>query len=211
MGGNEFEALEAFIVVREPDPALDLSQEVNFAESVLPVPSLSPQVEAEEGVELAGQASIEVALTAEYKRMAREAKDLIKAMNATEQKREAEAVQKREVAEISLQEMLDLEQTARDFKEKELRNKLLAAYIESIIAKVRHNWIRPPGNYHDLACRIRVEQVEGGEVIRTEIIESSGVRAFDRAVIAAISKSSPLPQPQDPSLFAPVLTLKFIP
>ena len=114
-------------------------------------------------------------------------------------------------AELALQELLAAERQALDDEAQKLRDQAKAEYISQIIAKVKRNWIRPPGSATDLTCRIRVEQIPGGEVTKTEIIESSGLLAFDHTVIAAINKSSPLPQPRDPSVFARVINFTFIP
>ena len=173
------------------------------------------------------QAEEEKRLAEEQKRMAEEAKKLAEELKkkaeeeqrlaeeakkvAEEQKRKAEEDRKRKEAELALQELLAEEQAALDDETQKLRDQAKAEYISEIIAKVKRNWIRPPGSATDLTCRIRVEQIPGGEVTGTEIIESSGVPAFDRAVVAAVNKSSPLPKPKDPSVFARVLNFTFIP
>jgi colicin import membrane protein len=50
-----------------------------------------------------------------------------------------------------------------------------------------------------------------GEVLTVRKRKSSGVAAYDDAVERAITKSSPLPQPDDRSLFQRQLELKFRP
>jgi colicin import membrane protein len=56
-----------------------------------------------------------------------------------------------------------------------------------------------------------VVQLPTGEIIDAVLRKSSGVRAYDDAVQRAILKSSPLPRPERPDLFARSLTLKFRP
>ena len=56
-----------------------------------------------------------------------------------------------------------------------------------------------------------VVQLPTGEVIEVQLRKSSGVRAYDDAVQRAILKSSPLPKPAQPELFARTLQLRFRP
>jgi colicin import membrane protein len=56
-----------------------------------------------------------------------------------------------------------------------------------------------------------VDQIPGGEVTGVKILKGSGNSAFDRSVVAAINKASPLPQPRDPTVFARVIKITFIP
>ena len=62
-----------------------------------------------------------------------------------------------------------------------------------------------------LKCKIRVTQIAGGEVVKAEVIQSSGNLAFDRSVEAAVFKASPLPRPKDPSLFDREIVFIFAP
>jgi len=57
----------------------------------------------------------------------------------------------------------------------------------------------------------QVVQLPTGEIIDVQLVKSSGVRAYDDAVQRAILKSTPLPRPDRPELFARSLTLKFRP
>ena len=50
-----------------------------------------------------------------------------------------------------------------------------------------------------------------GEVLTARKRKSSGNAAYDDAVERAITKSSPLPKPDDPALFQRQLELKFRP
>ena len=58
---------------------------------------------------------------------------------------------------------------------------------------------------------MRVSQSPGGEVVKVQIIESSGNRAFDNSVENAVLKSSPLPLPKDTGLFRRDLQFVFDP
>ena len=74
-------------------------------------------------------------------------------------------------------------------------------YHDQIRNKVRRNWLRPPGAEIGLECIVLVSQIPGGEVVKAEILTSSGNVAFDRSVEEAVLRASPLPEPKDPSLF----------
>ena len=84
-------------------------------------------------------------------------------------------------------------------------------YIAQIKAKIDRNWLRPPGTAAGLKCVVRVSQIPGGEVVQAEIQSSSGNVAFDRAVEEAVLRSSPLPVPNDPSLFDRNIVITFEP
>jgi colicin import membrane protein len=104
-----------------------------------------------------------------------------------------------------------LEQEQLDAQRSRLRDRNLAEYMGQIQATVNRNWIRPPGATKGLKCTVRVEQIPGGQVVRVVITKSSGNVAFDRSVENAVLKSSPLPQPKDPSLFDRELKFEFEP
>jgi colicin import membrane protein len=91
------------------------------------------------------------------------------------------------------------------------RAKAEADWIRSIQAKVRGNVIVPPDMAGNPEAIFEVVQLPTGEIIDVQLRKSSGVRAYDDAVQRAILKSSPLPRPERPDLFARSLTLKFRP
>lgn len=81
-------------------------------------------------------------------------------------------------------------------------NDSIANARDVIRQKVKRNWIRPPAIDKGLSCRIGVKLIPGGEVIDAQVIKSSGNPAFDRSAESAVLKASPLPLPNDPTLFA---------
>lgn len=87
----------------------------------------------------------------------------------------------------------------------------LDAYIGKIRGKIRGNMILPPGIQGNPEATIVVEQLPTGEVLAVKIKRSSGNAALDRAIEAAIWKSSPLPKPDDSSLFQRTLEIKYRP
>lgn len=77
----------------------------------------------------------------------------------------------------------------------------LAVYTAMIRQKIERNWSAPASAGAELECSVRVRQVPGGEVIGVTILSCNGDDAVRRSVEAAIYRSSPLPEPSDPSLF----------
>lgn len=77
----------------------------------------------------------------------------------------------------------------------------LAVYMTQIRQKIERNWNAPASAGADLECSVRVSQVPGGAVVSVIILSCNGDDAVRRSVEAAVRKSSPLPEPSDPSLF----------
>ena len=92
-----------------------------------------------------------------------------------------------------------------------VRSKAIAAYSDRIRAKIRGNIVLPPDLKGNPVAVFDVAQLPSGEVITTRLVKSSGVATYDDAVERAIRKSSPLPRPDDPSLFERNLRLTFCP
>lgn len=87
----------------------------------------------------------------------------------------------------------------------------LDVYIGRIRGKVRGNTVLPPGIAGNPEALITVTQLPTGEVLSVRIERSSGNPALDAAIERAIIRSSPLPKPDDPSLFRRTLEIKYRP
>ena len=87
----------------------------------------------------------------------------------------------------------------------------LAAYQGLISQKVTRNWIRPATAAPGIECVVAVTQIPGGEVIGVQIESCNGDAVVRRSIEAAVLKSSPLPLPDDPSLFDRRLRFTFKP
>ena len=70
-------------------------------------------------------------------------------------------------------------------------------YYTAISDHTRTHWVPPFGTRRDLSCTVEVSLMPGGEVRDVVLARSSGDPAFDRSVIAAVFKASPLPVPRD--------------
>jgi len=129
-----------------------------------------------------------------------------------EEQRKAEAQRKKETeARRQAAEQSFKEQLAREEKERaEARAQAeqaaraqseLARYEGLIRQKVERNWVRPAGWSRNMECVVRVRLAPTGEVIQATVIRPSGNPPFDRSVENAVYKASPLPLPEDKSLF----------
>lgn len=87
----------------------------------------------------------------------------------------------------------------------------LADYASKIRGKIRGNIVLPPGIQGNPEAVFVVNQLPTGEVLDVTLKRSSGNPALDTAIERAIRKSSPLPKPDDPSLFQRDLTIKYKP
>jgi len=111
--------------------------------------------------------------------------------------------------EKNLQEQALRQQIAR--AQADARSRALATWTDKIRAKIRGNIILTqeiPGNPEAI---FDVTLLPTGEVLTVRKRKPSGNAAYDDAVERAIAKSSPLPQPDDRSVFQRQLELKFRP
>ena len=120
-------------------------------------------------------------------------------------------VASRKEAERALQEAIARDALQLDKERLALLDAGRMEYIAQIKDKIERNWLRPPGTALGLECIVRVSQIPGGEVVQAEIQTSSGDVAFDRSVEEAVLRSSPLPVPEDPSLFDRHIVIIFEP
>ena len=92
------------------------------------------------------------------------------------------------------------------------RAKAIAAWTDKIRAKVRSKIILPRDIVGDPEAVFAVSLLPTGEVLGTpRMTKSSGNKAYDEAVERAIIGSSPLPMPDDRSVFQRELELRFRP
>jgi colicin import membrane protein len=82
--------------------------------------------------------------------------------------------------------------------------------VTAIRRKIERNWIKPKSGSKGLRCTIQVELAEGGEVTLAKVVRSSGNVKFDRSVLAAVRKASPLPVPVDARLFEQFRSIEFM-
>lgn len=122
---------------------------------------------------------------------------------AEQQKKDAE--QRHKQAESGLKEQLAAEEKERAQAQAAalaVRQQGEIARFEAIIRqKVERSWTRPASTREGLECTVQVRLVPGGEVLQVTVMRSSGNALFDRSAVNAIYKASPLPVPDDKSMF----------
>lgn len=124
-------------------------------------------------------------------------------------RREAEAAERRE---RELAEALEREAEARAQARRTTElDRARDRYVAAIRDRIRGNWRLPPGEPEEFECRVRVTQAPGGQVLDVRILQSCGSGPLDRSVESAVLRSSPLPSPPDPEVFARSIEFVFRP
>lgn len=130
------------------------------------------------------------------------------AQRQADARKKKEAEQRRQAAVTNLKEQLVREekeraaaaaqaaQAARDAKEED-------RYRGLITQQIMGNWVPPPdwSKGQGMECSLRVRLVPTGEVIQVTTACRNSSDAFDRSVRNAVYKASPLPVPEDKTLF----------
>jgi colicin import membrane protein len=121
-----------------------------------------------------------------------------------EARKKAEAQRKAEQArrKRELQEQLQAEAKAAQAAE-------INRYIALIRNKVSQSWLRPVGFQKGLKCTVQVNLIPSGDVVNARVTVSSGNPVFDRSVLSAVHKASPLPLPKDPVLLNEMRVINF--
>lgn len=150
------------------------------------------------------QAALEKQHAAEARQVAalaaqRKAEEAAQRKAAAVAKRKAEEAAKRKVAGEELQQKLAAEEAARQAQKKALRKRrqatLMEEYKSRIRADISQHWLLPPNVRKGLVCRVRVSLIPTGDVVDVQVIKSSGDAVFDRSVVNAVKRASPLPVP----------------
>ena len=134
------------------------------------------------------------------------------ALKRKQQQQRAEERRKRAIA--SLQKQLAAEQQHRQAAAAAAAaaaraQSAIARYKALIRQKVEQNWVRPPDSRRGMQCVVKVRLVPGGDVLEADVVQSSGDAVFDRSVVNAVYRASPLPLPDDSTLFPYFRDLEF--
>lgn len=70
-----------------------------------------------------------------------------------------------------------------------------ADYYSVVVNKIRQQWVYPETLDRDMEAVISIRVAKDGGVTIDRLEKSSGNRLFDRSVLSAIAKASPLPTP----------------
>lgn len=91
-------------------------------------------------------------------------------------------------------------------------SRALKAWQDKIAAKIRGNIVKPVGISGNPEAVFEVHLLPDGSLVGKPVLrKSTGIPALDDAIERAIEKSSPLPKPNDPSVFERTLMLTFRP
>ncbi len=133
-----------------------------------------------------------------------------------ERKRQEDIQRQREENE-RLRRELEAEERQAELEAEERRfaarnSPEMAAYQFAIQQRIRQSWSVPASARADTRCTVRVRQLRNGEVVGVTIVSCDNADdAVRRSVVAAIEKSSPLPEPRNPDLFESNLTINLTP
>jgi colicin import membrane protein len=84
-------------------------------------------------------------------------------------------------------------------------------YITRIKTKVEGKWVPPASAQSGLECEVVVTQLPSGDVVKAETVRCNGDEAVRRSIETAVLAASPLPLPDNPSLFERNLRFLFKP
>ncbi len=133
-----------------------------------------------------------------------------------ERKRQEDIQRQREENE-RLRRELEAEQRQAELEAEERRfaarnSPEMDAYRFAIRNRIQRNWAVPASAQADTRCTVRVRQLGNGEVVSVTIVSCDNADdAVRRSVVAAIERSSPLPEPSNPDLFESNLTINLTP
>jgi colicin import membrane protein len=114
-----------------------------------------------------------------------------------------------EAAEMERRRQAELE--AEDMRLAALSASDEARWAFAIQQQITRNFIRPASAPVDLECVVDVRQLPGGQVVNVDIGRCNGDESVRRSIEAAVFKASPLPSPDNPTVFTRDLRIIFKP
>lgn len=136
---------------------------------------------------------------AEQKRKLEEEKK--KQEELAQKQREEERRKQEEAEKLRKEKELADQLAAEQAQARSQAAALFAQYIGPIKSKVTNSWIRPATVRPGARAKVLVRVSPQGDVLTAKIQQASGDAIFDRSVINAVYKASPLPIPNDPRLY----------
>ncbi|MBE9549617.1 MAG: cell envelope integrity protein TolA [Proteobacteria bacterium] len=105
----------------------------------------------------------------------------------------ARKAREKAAADKRMRDQLNAEANA--LAQAEVLGTLADQYVLEITNSVTRNWYRPPTAQTGLRCRLQVQQIPGGEVIKADVIKSqcNADEATQRSIIAAVMRAGVLP------------------
>lgn len=206
-------------VAPAPTPAPEVAENPENNVEAAPPPEATPPKEAPKpppDIAIKDKKAKEEAKKKEPppKEKARDPMDFFKSLLGREEseldkKKDLQAKLAQADAEKAMLEAARKDQEAKNLKAS--RDKATRAYTDKLKGKIRGNLIQPPNLKGNPVAQFVVTQLPSGEVLDVRLLKASGVAAYDEAIERAIRKSSPLPKPDDMSVFDRELKLSFCP
>jgi colicin import membrane protein len=150
------------------------------------------------------------------KKKAEEAANKKAAELAAKKKAEEEA-KKKAAADAEAKRLAELEAAlASELAEEEaftdaVDSGAMNRYILAISQSIERNWRKPPSAPDNLKCILNVKQLPGGDVGQLSFGACNADEATKDSIEQAVFRASPLPEPEDPSLFTRNLEIIFEP
>jgi len=134
-----------------------------------------------------------------------------KRLEDVERQRAENERKRQEAKEAERQRLLNRELAEEQAHLDAMNSGALARYQYAIQQQIQRNWTKPASAIAGLECVINVRQLPGGVVADASIGRCNGDDAVKRSIVAAVHRASPLPDPEDPTLFERNLRITFKP
>lgn len=151
---------------------------------------------------------------AEAERKQQEEAELERKRAEAEKQRQAEIERQqqenerlRREAEAARQAEIDAESQRLEAMQSDAR----AAYMFRIQQRIKSKWAAPPTAKPGIECVVNIQQAPGGVVLSVNIGDCNGDSAVRGSIERAVQLASPLPIPDDPSVFDRNIRLIFRP
>ena len=141
--------------------------------------------------------------TADQKKKADEAAKKKRAQEAAEAARLEQALREEAVLREAEREALARAASAHEAK--------LADWAVDLVRHIKQYYATPPGTPENSSCKVNLQLLPNGTVKSVKTVTSCGSPVIDRALENAVYRSSPVPVPEDASVFDPDLTINFTP
>lgn len=157
-------------------------------------------------------------ITAQRKKSQAELEKLKKQAAEAEKARAAEQARLKKIQEQTARAKKEAEAARKaqlrrqmEAEQQQQMSKARGNWIAAITDRVTRSWIRPPDTPPGLDCYVKITQLPSGQVTGAEMQKCNGDQAVQQSIITAVYKASPLPTPDDPSVFSRVITFEFVP
>jgi len=141
-----------------------------------------------------------VAALNEFDREMQSVSSQLKAEELARRQKAADAAARQEADRLAAERRAEEQRLAGQQKARE-QNVQIGKFTLLIRNRVTKVWDIPANISNNSRAVVRISLLPGGEVANVLVVQSSGNKAFDESIKAAVYKSSPLPTPDDSALF----------